>query len=421
MCRRSAGGVQHNRKRKILPRANSVFFGILAQAPVASVHAPDLNEHLKSRRNRYCVNLRKSRQGGTVKALLTMLSLMLVLASLPALADDRQVRIGFVLPLSGDWAFLGNGVRDAARLAEAELQGRPIAPKLFFEDNGGQLKESATAANRLIAVDRVDAIVSIISGVGLLIAPIAEKSGVLNFGLCSNTGVANGSFSFTNYLTTAEGAKSFLDELQRRYQPRVKLGIFSLNEEGFNQIVEQVKLQSAGRPIDIQFAELYQPESRDFRSQILRAFKEEPQVLLLLGLSPGLEIFQKQLRELRHEVPLASIEAFGLAEHKEAFNGSWFVDAAAASPGFEEKFRSAYHRELTAAAAHAHDTVGLLVEAFQPQAAEGGKPSRAEAVRFLHTKKFFQGVVGALTVDEKGIIHSNPSIKEMKNGVGVPR
>ena len=96
-----------------------MFFGILAQAPVASAHAPDLNEHLKSRRNRYCVNIRKSRQGGTVKALWTMLSLKLVLASLPALVDDRQVRIGFVLPLSGDWAFLGNGVRDAARLAES--------------------------------------------------------------------------------------------------------------------------------------------------------------------------------------------------------------------------------------------------------------------------------------------------------------
>ena len=336
-----------------------------------------------------------------------------------ALAEDREVRIGFVLPLSGDWAFLGEGVRNAATLAAEELKGSTFPPRLIFEDNAGQLKNSATAAQRLISIEKVDAIVSIISGVGLLISSIAEKAEVLNFGICSNTEVANGSYSFTNYITTPEGAKAFLQELTKRYPRPVRLGIFSMNEEGFNQIAEQVRLQSSVESVDIQFVETYQPETKDFRSQILKVFKNDPQVLLLLGLSPGLEILRKQLRDLRHDLPIASIEAFGLAEHKEVFNGAWFIDAAAASMEFQTLYKKRFGRELTAAAAHAHDTVSLLVEAFQQASKNERKPSHAEVVSFLHTKEKFHGVVGDLHVDEAGIIHSVPSVKTMVDGRGV--
>lgn len=356
------------------------------------------------------------KSNNAVMLLLLLCSLMLASS---ADAEDKEIRIGFVLPLSGEWAFLGNGVRDAALLAEKDLIHGEFIPRLYFEDNGGQLKESATAANRLISVKKVDAIISIFSGVGLLISSIAEKAEVLNFGLCSNTDVANSHYSFTNYITTPEGAHTFLDELLKRYSAPVKLGIFSLNEEGFNQITEQVQKQSHGKPIEILFAESYQPETRDFRSQIIKIFQKRPQVLLLLGLSPGIEIFAKQLHELHQDVPLTSIEAFGLAERKEAFNGAWYVDPAAASPEFEKKFQIEYGREITAAAAHSYATVQLLMEAFSLAAKNGEKPSRAEVVSVLHNKRNFSGVVGPLTVDEKGIVHSIPSVKIMQNGRGI--
>jgi len=97
--------------------------------------------------------------------------------------------------------------------------------------------------------------------------------------------------------------------------------------------------------------------------------------------------------------PLSSIEAFGLAENKAEFNGAWFIDAAAPSPEFEDRFRTTYGREITAAAAHAYDTVQLIVEAFEKAGNGERKPSTTEVANFLRTHKKFHGMVGDLTVD----------------------
>lgn len=341
------------------------------------------------------------------------------------IAEDA-VKIGFVLPLSGDWAFLGEGVRDAALLAGKDLEKATPPVKLLFEDNSGQLKQSASAAYRLINVEKVDAIISIISGVGLLINPIAEKAEVLNFGLCSNVNVADGKYNFTNYITTEEGARSFLEELAKKKRDST-LGVFSLNEEGFNQILEQVEEQSKVMPVKIVFKETFEPQTRDFRSQIMRSLSTPPDTLLVLGLSPEIETLAQQLEQLNKKVSLASIEAFGLAENKSAFNGAWYIDAAAPSEPFQQRFKKAYGREITAAAAHAYDTVMIVAKAARAaeegQASSSGKisskPSTKAIAEAIHSLKDFDGVVGALSVDEKGVIHSVPSVKLMTNGRGV--
>ena len=336
-------------------------------------------------------------------------------------ADEQHVvKIGLVLPLSGDWAFLGNGVRDAVGLAKEDLQDSKFKFEFVFEDNGGQLKQSATAAYHLVNSEKVDVIISIISGVGLLINPIAEKAGVINIGLCSNVNVADGNLNFTNYITTSEGAEYYLNELlQKANGKAVRLGIFALNEEGFGQILEQVQLQSKEKPVDIVFVERFEPQTRDFRSQLSRAMRKEPETLLILGLSPEIETLVTQLRQLNLEVPLASIEAFGLAENKSVFDGAWYIDAAAASFDFEKRFEKSYGRSLTAAAAHAYDSVMIVAKAFENTESDKKKPMAIDVAKTIRRIKSFNGVVGDLVVDSNGVIHSTPSVKVIKNGVGV--
>lgn len=330
-----------------------------------------------------------------------------------------SIKIGFVLPLSGDWAFLGNDVRDAVLLAKQDLDNSSFHVELKFEDNHGELKESAAAAYRLINLEKVDAIVSVISGVGLLIHPIAERAQVLNFGLCSNTNVAGGEFNFTNYITTDEGARAFLQRLTSGKQGRSRLGIFSLNEEGFNQIAQQVKAQSADKPVDILFVESFEPKTADFRPLILRAFRRTPQTLLILGLSPEIETLAHQLHELNKDAELTSIEAFGLAQQKQVFDGSWYIDPAAPSDEFEERFRKNYGHEYTPPAPFAYDTVAIIVKGFKEAWQGDVRPSRVSVARTIHGIKEFQGIVGKLSVDSQGIFHSSPSIKEMTAGRGV--
>jgi ABC-type branched-subunit amino acid transport system substrate-binding protein len=330
---------------------------------------------------------------------------------------EKEVNIGFILPLSGDWAFLGEDVRDAAMLASKNIVDEKLKLNLKFEDNAGQLKESATIANKLINIDKVDVIVSVISGVGLLINPIAEKAEVLNFGICSNTKVADGVFNFTNYITTNEGANSYLNELEKRTEikgRKIKLGIFSVNEAGFNQISEQVISQSKNRKIEIVFKESFEPKTFDFRTQIAKSFLKNPDRILLLGLSPEIEIFVKQLRQLKKDIHITSIEAIGLSKNKSEFAGSWYVDPAAPNDNFQKDFYKYYKRTYTPPSAFAYDITSIIYETYKSKWLSSNKPLPIEIVNSLHNQKQFFGVVGNLELDKNGIFHSTPSIKEVE-------
>ncbi|RIL01434.1 MAG: hypothetical protein DCC75_13635, partial [Proteobacteria bacterium] len=148
--------------------------------------------------------------------------------------------------------------------------------------------------------------------------------------------------------------------------------------------------------MQLAFVESFEPKTSDFRSQISRAFRNPPDTLLLLGLSPEIETLAKQLRELNKNIPLTSIEAFGLAQNKSAFNGSWYVDPAAPSRPFQERFKSKTGHEYTPPAAFAYDTVAIIAEAFEQTWRENEKPNRAKVAEAIHSIKNFKGVVGAL-------------------------
>lgn len=352
----------------------------------------------------------------------TMVCLAVIMALIPdnrVFADAQQkpvVRIAFVLPLSGDWAFLGNGIRDAALLAAEDLDNHRFEYQLLFEDNRGELKDSVTTAKRLIGTEAVDAFVSIISGVGELLNPLAEKAGVLNVGICSNTDVANGKYNFVNYLTAEQGVGKFLREMKTRYPGGANLAVFSLNEAGFNFIVEDLKSRHQEFGIDLSSIETFEPKTTDFRSQIVKVFRKPLDAVLILGISPEIENLGRQLRELGKEVPLVSIEGFGLAENKEVFEGSWFVDAAVPNEEFRSRFSKTYQREITAGVGHSYDTVMMIARAFELAAEGNSKPSREKVAEALQSLRGYRGVLGEVSVASSGIVGTDPSIKVIRGG-----
>jgi branched-chain amino acid transport system substrate-binding protein len=206
---------------------------------------------------------------------------------------DSSLKIGFVLPLSGDWAFLGNGIRDGAILASEDLKAHGVDAKLIFMDNRG---------------------------------------------------------------------------------------------------------------------------TTDFRSLLIRMRRVKPDSLLLLGLSPEIELLARQTRELGINIPLTSIESFGLAADKHAFEGSWFIDAAVPSESFQERFLNKYGREVTAGVGHAYDSVMLLGEAFRSAERSGTSLSQA-----LTKISDYRGTIGNLSVKKDGVIWGEASVKGIRDGrvVGV--
>ncbi len=346
------------------------------------------------------------------KVLVLILIIVTLLTPGLIFADDKvSPRIGFVLPLSGEWALLGNGIRNGALLAQEDLRAKGEQVEFIFEDNQGELKTSATIGAKLTETRKVDALISIISGVGRVLNPLATRAQIINIGICSETEIADGEYNFINYLTAEQGVSKFLKQLG----PGKSLGIFSLNESGFQKITGVLKVQSRNTT-KILFEDYFDKGTVDFRSILTKRKSSPADTWLILGLSPEIETLVKQARDLGIRIPVVSIEAFGLAQDTSPFEGAWFIDSAVPNEEFRNRFLEKFGYEVTPGVGHSYDSVMMLAEAFIKASDVTGKFSRQLAVENFRRIKDFKGVIGALSVNLNGVIWSEPSVKVIKNG-----
>ena len=101
---------------------------------------------------------------------LTIIALGLLL--LAACSTQRQLTVGIILPFTGDYSSLAESQRNALEMANQKVHA-----KLIFEDEKScDPKAAVTAAEKLITVDGVNAIITSACAVGLQsVMPIAYR------------------------------------------------------------------------------------------------------------------------------------------------------------------------------------------------------------------------------------------------------
>lgn len=320
------------------------------------------------------------------------------------------------MPLSGDVAFLGEGVRDAMVLAKENLVDTRYNYELIFEDDQSDSKVAASAANKLISVDKVDALATFGSSTGNVVAPIAEANKIVHVGIASDPNVAKGSYNFIHWTPPSEENKVFIAELQR--QDLTKIGIFMSNQPGAAAVINDLKKQLERTNIQITTEQVFNVGETDFNSIIAKAKNSESQIYLLLAFSPELEILARQVREAGITTPFTSIEAFDLTEQLDLFEGDWYVNAADAAGEFKEKYITKTGNNPTLGSPNAYDIFNLIVTSAE---AAGGyqKPTPTEIANQLLGVIDFNGALGALSIDEDGIVQSNAVIRVIKDGQPV--
>jgi branched-chain amino acid transport system substrate-binding protein len=350
--------------------------------------------------------------------LLAVLSLALFVS--PAFAAGKPlVKIGVSAPLTGDNAHLGETMRDAMTMASENLSAdTKYDYQIIFEDDALEAKKAAAAANKLVSVDKVDALASLSSGTGGVISPIAEQNKIIHFGIASAQSVADGDFNFIHWTSPVEQARKMSEELQKRGIR--KLAIIELNHPAFIEMRDRLKEGLAGSSVEIVSDQMANPGEKDFRSVIAKAKETGPDLYMLLFFSPELEILAKQIREAGIQTGLTAIESFGLSSEPQLYEGQWYVDAGDAKKEFYEKYITRFGKAPQLGAPNAYDIVNIIVYGFEhADAPPGVKPREENVVRALHAIKGLDGMMGTISIDDKGVVFSPAAVKTIKDGKPV--
>ena len=336
---------------------------------------------------------------------------------------NKVIKIGIIAPLTGNEAALGEGMKNAGEMAQDMLNARTDASvthgftyQVVVEDDAFDPAKTVSAAQKLITVDHVSALMTLASAAGNVVAPIANQDQVVHFGIASDPNIAKGPFNFLHWTPPSEETKVFVSELEKRGYHHV--AVLGANIQGIAAVADSFEKDIQGTDIQEASRQTFNFGTTDFRTMIDKAQASHPDIYLVLSFSPETEILTKQMKDAGITTPVTSIESFELSDHPEQYEGDWYVNAANRTPAFDAAYTARFGKTASLGAGNAYDIV-LLVAAATEQAGAKGIPTPAEIASALHSVTVPQGALGSLSVNAANMVDTKAVVRMIKDGKPV--
>ncbi len=349
-------------------------------------------------------------------ALIVLAIVAIVVLRLPRYTQKSEVviKIGVVSSLSGPGAVFGNSFLAGVTLAEEELQKQTVGTKVSYqiiaEDDGGKPGTAASAAEKLITVDRVQAILTTNSSTGNAVAPIARMHQVVHLCSCADPAVADGRHNFAIAVTPAAHAKLWVVEAMRRSVHHV--AIVNQVHPGIDAIIAEVSKAAKTAGIAIADTESFPPETRDFKTLLVKVRTSKPEVYYVVALPPALDILGKEMQQLRIS-PISSSVAISLTADPKLFEGAWYTDVQKPSDEFINSYEQRFPdvRFDNTDTPIGYDMVKILASGFASQR------TVADYVAILPV---YTGQSGVMKQKTRGIFEIPPVVWKVKDGKTIP-
>lgn len=214
------------------------------------------------------------------------------------------IKIGVMQPLTGDIATIGQAVRYAIEIARDEINtaggvnGRPI--ELVEEDSKCDPKSAASAASKLIEIDKVVAIIGAgCSSETLAAAPIAESAKIPMISpVSTNPKLTTAGDYIFRFVPSDAFQGKFAAEYAVQKLDKKKIAILSCLSDWCVGIKDVFKARAVELGATIVADEQNKQDDRDLRTQITKIKAAQPDLVYVPQYTDALIVFYKQAKEL---------------------------------------------------------------------------------------------------------------------------
>ncbi|MFQ6118849.1 MAG: ABC transporter substrate-binding protein [Methanosarcinales archaeon] len=344
----------------------------------------------------------------------TILVASIIAILLSGCVTEENIKIGVLLPLTGDLGPIGEGMKKGAELAVFEINqqgginGRNVS--LIVEDTGTDPSKAAEAARKLIDVDKVQVIVgAAASSCTLAAAQIAEKNKVVMVSPASTSPKITeaGDYIFRNVgsdllqgqaLADLAKAKGYKKAATLVLNNDYGIGMEDVFKKHFSEVVKSVK---------------YEKGKGDYRTELEDIKSANPDVIMLVAYPESGSIILKQAREL--DVKIDWIAAEGIADTKmfdnpqvaTAMEGMLLTRPSSPKndPNYQKflnSYKQKYGNDPGIYADYTYDAVNLVSKAIE----EGGYNGESIKNALFKVSEHYKGATGDKTFDENGDMKS---------------
>lgn len=340
-----------------------------------------------------------------------------------------EIKIGAVLPMTGSAAGYGKWMQRGIDLAVEDINkaggvsGKTL--KVVSEDSKSDNTGGVNAATKLVDVDKVPAIVTVLTGVTQAIIPVTEKSKVLLFTAATAPGLTEqGKYVFRNATNIRNEVDQMLKACKEKLNLR-KVAVIYINNSVSLWINDYFRkgLESFGGQVTA--SESFQPEATDLRTQLEHIKQTSPEAVYVLAYKQG-GLAMKQARQLGlkcqflgttdFELPdvlsIAGAAAEGAIYTKAAFNPAEGKEIIAS---YTKRYKERNGEDPEVFGATAYDATRIIAAALGKT---GGNPDKTKD--YILSIKDYPGVSGNTSFLANGDVDKPVELKKIENGKYVP-
>ncbi len=338
-----------------------------------------------------------------------------------------EVRVGAILPMTGNAANYGELMRRGIRIAldEYNTTAMPSSPRfnVIIEDSKSGPKDGVASFHKLLAVNKVVAVMPALSSVVLACAPIAQENHVVLLNCPANSPKLRnaGDFIF-NIAILSDQESAFLAEYAYSKLGTRRVGVFFVNNESGRGYADSFasKFNELGGAVVL--SEGHEQGATEFRTIVEKFRSANLDLVFLTSYYSESALFLKQSKELDFQtkwlsyasietpdfIELAGESAEGLIYSQPGF------DANAIDPitkSFVEKYRNLYRQDPDFWVAQFYEGTRLLAAALASGARTG-----EEIRKYFVNLKDFEGISGIIEFDDQGGVTRDVVFKTVRSG-----
>lgn len=367
---------------------------------------------------------------GASIAILIVIVIILTIVFIAIFSEPSQeetIKIGAILPLTGNAAYYGQVSQQGIEIAVQEFarENPNLSIELYYEDSAYTPKVGVDAYHKLRNVDGVDAVITAASHVSLAIQPLSTQDGILQMAIFSSA-VAYTTPDDMSFRVTArseiEDARLAEFITENGFE---RLGILYLNNDFGVSHRDSLRAELEKSSVQVIGEEGLLLEASDFRTQLSKLNQNNPDIIFMVGIASQYGLIMKQALEMGMDIQFLAMHSAedpnlitNAGESADDLIYSYPFDASSENPEigeFTSAYQAKYGKVPDAYAAQGYEGFRLIALAFR----ECGRDYSCIKA-YLEGLKDFRSILGGLSFDENGDVHYEFFLKTVKNGQFVP-
>ncbi len=344
--------------------------------------------------------------------------------------EATEVKVGFIGPMTGDYANYGELMSQAVRLAAEKrnasggVAGMQI--EVVVEDSEGVVEKGQAAIEKLASVDKVNGIVgAVFSGVSIAIAPRADAEQIVMISPSSThadlTGIGEYIFRTTpsDALQASVAAAYFADVMGIK-----RLAVLYVKNDYSQGLYEEVSKIFEAKGGEIVASETALQGDKDFKTQLTKIKATAPEAIYMPNYVAEMAQILEQAASLGIKAKFLSADGFSNPEIYDLAgdytNGVIYtgpVEAAVAdgATSFAADYAAKWGVEPDSFSKNSFDGANIIFDAVEKVYNETGKIDPVAVRDAVAATKDYVGVSGSVSFASNGDLIAVQGVFEVQN------